>query len=114
MSTHIDALAALIEQSVIDSSATRADWLRALDQVFPIAELDPLEPGQGTEEYHLAWEIDSDGTSPVDAAIDTWRQIFRRGYLQPSADDACVFEVTLGDRSTQIDLSDERFAHLFR
>lgn len=119
MSLHIDALADLIRGSINDSEATREDWQRAITQVFgepsaPLA-LDPLQSIFGTQEYSLSWHIESDGNSAADAAARTWRETFRRGYSQPSADDACVFLVTEPDTgaTVEVDLSEERFADLF-
>ena len=76
-------------------------------------ELDPLAPEPGG--LHVEWEIDADdgGLSPAQAAIDIWRRVFRRGTTQPSAGDACVFLVSSGHHAVQVDLSEERYAHLF-
>lgn len=117
MSIFIDTLAQIISQSTDDADATREDWQQALDQALPKADrtLDPRERQAHSTEYDLTWEIQADGKSPVEAAISAWQQTFRRGGLQPSTEEACVFDVT--DRSTgdtvQIDLSDERFAIFF-
>ncbi|MFJ7280869.1 hypothetical protein [Kitasatospora sp. NPDC098663] len=76
--------------------------------------LDPDATGGGP--YLVRWEIDSDEEAgPAQAALDAWRTKFRRGYEQPSAEDACVFTVIdrFTGRSVQIDLSDERHTTLF-
>lgn len=76
--------------------------------------LDPLEPAHGTESYQLTWQIDQDGPSPAEAAVRVWQDIFSRGPFQPNAEDACVFEITdAAGRRISIDLSDDRYAHLF-
>lgn len=117
MSIFIDTLAQIISQSTDDADATREDWQQALDQALPKAgrTLDPRERQAHSTEYDLTWEIQADGKSPVEAAISAWQQTFRRGGLQPSTEEACVFDVT--DRSTgdtvQVDLSDEQFAIFF-
>lgn len=114
MSAFINTLAQQIIDSTIEAEATREDWLKALDQAFGHDDLDPLQKGHGTENHRLAWEIDQDATSPAEAAVRVWRDVFRRGFLQPNDDEACVF--TVADetgRRTTIDLSDDRYAHLF-
>lgn len=112
MSLHVDALADLVRQSVIDSEATREEWLRAVDQVFPQEPLDPFAPFQG--EPPISWEVNGDeGISPAEAAKRVWQQFFRHGTSQPSSEEACVFTVSVGNGKVEIDLSDERFAHLF-
>lgn len=116
MSIFIDELAKLAQQSIDDADATREDWERALDQVFPIEHLDALRVEAHPVEHRLAWEIDQDGNSAAEAAITVWQQVFRRGPFQPNADEACVFTVTnpeTGD-TAEVDLSDEKFADLFR
>ncbi|MBB5491396.1 hypothetical protein [Nocardiopsis metallicus] len=72
--------------------------------------LEPAEPHPCPVEYGVTWAIQQDGNSPIEAAIAVWQKYFRRGPLQPSADEACVFTVVDGDRRVDIDLSDERFA----
>lgn len=115
MSLHIDALADLVRQSVDDSDATREDWLRAVDQVFPREqepELDPFVPIAG--EPPIFWEVNCDeDVSPAEAAKRVWQRLFRRGTSQPAADKACVFTVVVDGREVEIDLSEERYAHLF-
>ncbi len=126
MSTMSDLLAEQVRQSVSEGKATQEDWDRALDEVFagvrptgtPLQgetlPLDPLEPSLiGTDEYAVSWRINQDATSPAEAAARVWRSVFRRGPFQPSADEACVMTVVNGDRAVEIDLSEERFAHLF-
>lgn len=76
--------------------------------------LDPLKTGGP---YQVSWSIDGDEDfSPAQAALHAWQQNFRRGAHQPTGDEACVFTVLdpTTDRSVEIDLSDEQFAHLFR
>lgn len=76
--------------------------------------LDPLKTGGP---YRVSWSIDGDEDfSPAQAALHAWQKNFRRGAHQPTNDEACVFTVldpTTG-QSVDIDLSDARFAHLFR
>lgn len=115
MSIFIDELAKLAQQSIDDSDATRQDWERALDQVFPVEHLDALHVEAHSEEYSLVWEITQDGKSAAEAAIAAWQQTFRRGPFQPNADEACVFTMTNGSGDTaEVDLSDEKFTDLFR
>lgn len=109
----IDELAHIVQNSVSDAKATRADWQSTLDQVFGNPALEPLAVQPHPADYFVTWEINQDGKTPAEAAAAVWQQIFRRGHLQPSADEACIFTVTEGDRSVLIDLSEERFAHLF-
>ncbi|MDW6058039.1 hypothetical protein SAZ11_08045 [Streptomyces sp. FXJ1.4098] len=76
-------------------------------------ELDPDITNDGS--YPVRWEIDSDqGVSPVQAALDVWREKFLRYNEQPDDGDACVFTVIerFTGRSVEIDLSDKRHAHL--
>lgn len=122
MSTMTDTLAEMIRDSVTNADASRAEWHRALDQVFNECvfagdALDPLEPAtSGHEEYPVSWVTDSDiSASPADAAAMVWREVFRRGPWQPNNEEACVFVVTDPNtgRQVEIDLSEERFAHLF-
>lgn len=121
MSTMTDTLAETIRDSITAANATRAEWNRALDQVFDEQvfagdALDPLEPAtRDSEEYPVSWETCWDGTSPADAAAFVWREVFRRGPWQPNNDEACVFTVTDSKtgRRVEIDVSEERFAHLF-
>lgn len=123
MSIFIDTLADQIRQSIDDADATREDWVAAIAQVFGSdhatpseiepSQIDPFEPSD--ESLLVAWQIDSDeGISPAQAALKAWKQNFRRGDAQPTADDACVFDVSQGDRRVQVDLSDPQFAHLFK
>lgn len=120
MSTMTDTLAEMIRDSITDVDASRTEWHQALDQVFNEYVfagdiLDPLEPAHGIAEYPVSWEIDWDGTSPADAAAQVWREVFCRGSWQPNNEEACVFIVTDTNtgRQVEIDLSEERFAHLF-
>lgn len=76
-----------------------------------------LDPLIDSGLYAVTWTIDSDeGLSPAQAALRAWQKNFRRGTHQPSNEEACVFAVL--DPSTgwsvDIDLSDSKFAHLFR
>ncbi|MFF1880248.1 hypothetical protein ACFVVC_02100 [Pseudarthrobacter sp. NPDC058196] len=112
MNLHIDSLADLVHGAVSGADATREDFERALDQVFPRDQLDPLE-GTGSEEYLVGWAIDQDAASPAEAARKVWREVFQRGPWQPGAHDGCIFTVSRDGRRVEIDLSDERFAHLF-
>lgn len=74
--------------------------------------LDLFEPS--TTGQLVTWQIDAgEGRSPAQAAIQAWMRTFNCGATQPTNDEACVFTVFQGDRSVQIDLSDERFAELF-
>lgn len=115
MSIFIDELAKLAQQSIDDADATREDWERALDQVFPVEHLDALHVEAHPEEYNLSWDITYDGKSAAEAAIAVWQQVFRRGPFQPNADEACVFTVTNGRGDiAEVDLSDEKFTDLFR
>lgn len=75
--------------------------------------LDPAEPHPCPVEYGVTWAIEQEGMSPIEAAIAVWREFFRGGPLQPSANESCVFTVVDGDRRVDIDLSDERFAPYF-
>lgn len=114
MSTLSDTLADLVRDSVADAEATRQDWLIALDEVFPVQALDPLEIHDEDTEYTLVWLIDHNGPSPAMAARDVWCQVFDRGPVQPGPDETCVFTVsTSPDRLVEIDLSDEQYADLF-
>lgn len=63
-----------------------------------------------SNDYTVNWRIDVEAESPIEAAIETWRLIFGRGYGQPGPDEACVFEV---DGET-IDLSDDRYSDYFK
>lgn len=76
--------------------------------------LSPLTTGGP---YRVSWSIDGEEDfSPAQVALHAWQRNFRRGAHQPNPDEACVFTVldqTTG-RSVDIDLSDARFAHLFR
>lgn len=77
------------------------------------SELDPLESGGP---HLVRWMVDgSENVSPAQAAADVWRDNFGRGPDRPGPDDACVFTVIdrATGRSVEIDLSEERFAHLF-
>lgn len=123
MSLFIDTLADQIRQSIDDADATREDWTTAIAQVFGSDhaapsetephQFDPLEPSD--ESLLVAWQIDSDeSVSPAQAALQAWQRNFRRGNDRPTADDACVFDVSQGDRRVQVDLSDPQFAHLFK
>lgn len=115
MSILIDELAKLAQQSIDDADATRQDWERALDQVFPVEHLDALHVEAHPEGYNLSWDITYDGKSAAEAAIAVWQQVFRRGPFQPNADEACVFTVTNGRGDTaEVDLSDGKFTDLFR
>lgn len=60
-------------------------------------------------DYTVNWKINVEATSPIEAAIKTWRDDFGRGYGQPGPDEACVFEV---DGET-IDLSDDQYSGYF-
>lgn len=59
--------------------------------------------------YLVNWQIDTEAESPVEAAIEVWRDCFGRGYGQPSPEEACVFEV--GGKT--IDLSDDQYSGYF-
>lgn len=122
MSIFIDALADQIRQSIDDADATREDWVAAIAQVFGSdhaapseiepRQIDPFEPSD--ESLLVAWQIDSEEEiSPAQAALQAWRRNFRRGDTQPTADDACVFDVSQGNLRIQVDLSDPQFAYLF-
>lgn len=75
--------------------------------------LDPLQLCENA--CTVTWVIDADeDISPAQAAINVWQENFRRGTGRPGPDEACVFTITNGSRSTQLDLFDERFAHLFQ
>lgn len=79
-----------------------------------LEQLEPLAPSDPDQDYSLSWEIDAvDAANAAGAARDIWRSIFGRGPGQPGPDEACVFTVTQAGRSTQIDLSEERYAALF-
>lgn len=113
MSVFVDTLSEMV-QSSLESEATREDWQRAIDQVFGKPEpLDPFEDRPA--ERLVAWEIDAEGPNPAAAALDVWVRSFGYSHQRPGPDDPCVFIVTdrNTDRSVQIDLSDDQYAHLF-
>lgn len=88
------------------------------DEELPATKNDiPLDPLNDSGSYVVKWTIDGEeNLTPAQAALRTWQQNFRRGAHKPTSDEACVFTVldpTTG-RSIDIDLSDARFAHLFR
>lgn len=77
--------------------------------------LDPFAPPTTTLNI-ITWEISDviEGASPAREVVEIWTKIFNRGPFQPTSEEACVFTVTDRDgRSVQIDLSDEKYAHLF-
>lgn len=74
-------------------------------------ELDPMVPVPAG--VLIGWEISGEPDhSPAAAAAKVWQNVFgRRG--RPTSEEACVFEAFVGGRSVTIDLSEDRFAHLF-
>lgn len=116
MSITVDYLSDLIRQSIHDADVTREEWEQAVRHVFgDDAPLEPLETQPHPANYRLEWTIAQDAATPAAAVQRVWRQVFRRGPLQPNADEACVFTVTesYSGRSAEIDLSDDQFAVLF-
>lgn len=68
----------------------------------------PERPARADEtadsSWRVAWAIDQDAPSAVQAAAAVWREYFGRSHASP--DDACVFEVTGPDGTPlTIDLS---------
>ncbi|MFI9629272.1 hypothetical protein [Streptomyces sp. NPDC052042] len=80
------------------------------------ASADGLDPDTVVPGSSLVqWKVDSDeDVTPAQAALDTWREHFGRDDGRPPNEECCVFTV-VGEhgRSVVIDLSDERYAHLF-
>lgn len=88
-----------------------------MDHVFGIA-VQPAPPGllQGPDSSCVpTWPIDEENFSAAREAVAGWQDVFTRGAGQPGPEESCV--VTVIDPRTGaaalIDLSDERFAHLF-
>ena len=115
MSLIADILAEQMLQSIDGTDVTREDYERALDQVFGHEQdaLNPTEVQPHTVEYEVSWTIDQGGKTPAEAAAAIWKQVFRRGPVQPGEDESCVFDVSDGTRSVRIDLSEERYSDLF-
>lgn len=65
-----------------------------------------------TGSFRLTWAIDAEGPSYAAAAAEIWRTVFGRDG-QPGPDEACVFTVEEPGATVVIDLSDEKYAHLF-
>ena len=74
-------------------------------------ELDPMVPVPAG--VLIGWEINGEpDLSPAAAAAKVWQDVFGR-HGRPTSEEACVFEAFVGGRSITIDLSEDRFAHLF-
>lgn len=113
MSLLVDILAEHIQDTVDDSDTTREEWERAVDQVFGKRTIPAEEQADLTGPVRATWTIDADGDTPAEAALGIWQRVFGRGPAQPTADEAGVFVLEIGERSVEIDLSDERYAPLF-
>lgn len=103
-------------ESLLERKAQVKELIALIEALEPPFDaqpsLDPFAPVDG--EPPITWEANCDeGVSPAEAAKRVWRRFFRRGHLQPSSDEGCVFTVSVGDRKAVIDLSEERYAHLF-
>lgn len=79
-----------------------------------VVYLDPDETTEISEEFPLSedhpwvvsWTIDSNASTPEEAAAKIWRDVFGRGFA--GTDDACTFTVTNVEsgESVEIDLSE--------
>ena len=73
---------------------------------------------KATRTLRVVWEIDVEIGTDEEAALaaqQVWTEVFGRGLEQPTAEEACVFNVHETDgRVLETDLSHESHAHLFR
>lgn len=102
--------------SLITGPVTRSGLIMgtlAIETEHGVVYLDPEEPTQISEElpysenhpWEVSWKIDSEASSPEEAAAKVWRESFGRNQAGP--DDACVFTVRdcLTGETARIDLS---------
>lgn len=93
----------------IEGDVVRGDQLSQTEPTVPV----PGSSADPDTTWDVAWQIDADASSPAAAAAEVWKTNFNRGPHQPTPDDACVFDVSDGEKIVQIDLSDPVYAHLF-
>lgn len=93
----------------IEGDVVRGDRLTESEPTVPV----PDSPEEPVTNWDVNWTIDAEGSSPAAAAAEVWKNTFRRGHHQPCPDEACVFTVSDGEKTVEIDLSDETYADLF-
>lgn len=104
--------------SLITGPVTRSGMVMgtlSIETEHGVIYLDPETVTQISEEatysddhpWEVSWKIDSNASTPEEAAAKVWRESFGRTVAGP--DDACVFTVRdcLSGETVRIDLSEE-------
>jgi hypothetical protein len=86
--------------ALIDSATVSITWDKESPKVGAAPALSEDHP------WVVSWTIDSNASSPEEAAAKIWREVFGRDFA--GTDDACTFTVTdvESGKSVEIDLSE--------
>ncbi|WP_257478353.1 hypothetical protein [Acidipropionibacterium jensenii] len=115
-----DAMAQALRTALL-SSARQISWSPRNGEpavVLPFSPVVTESQDPDLHTYQVTWSIDTEAVSPQAAAKDIWNTYFAEGVdpdEQPSADSACVFDVSdeHSGGSVRIDLGSPRHAGLF-